>query len=89
MMKQFTIKKFNFIFVFENILNKKGLISRINPKYSLGIWYKRNKIVSNTKFNTPDEWSNNLINSYMIGIDLIIFKTWINFDYNGKHFNTN
>lgn len=55
-------------------------------EYNLGVWFKKNKIVSNKNFKNPNEWSNNLVNDYMFGIDLLVVKFWFEFNINGKEF---
>lgn len=46
---------------------------------SLGIWFKKNRAVGKKNFKDPKKWESNLVNSYMLGADLIVAKTWLNF----------
>lgn len=64
---------------------KKDLISRNTTwnKWSLGLWFKRSKVVGSKNFKDPNKWSQNLVNDYMLGIDLLIFQGWINWNRGG------
>ena len=44
-------------------------------------------MVGSKNFNKPKEWCNNLVNDYMIGVNLIICKTWVSFNKGGKSLN--
>lgn len=81
MIKTFKISNTNFTFGFKH-RNKEKYSSNSND-FRFGIFYKQSKIVGKKNFNIPKEWNNNLINDYTIGIDLIVFQTWISFNYNG------
>lgn len=61
---------------------KKDLISRHTTwnKWSLGLWFKRSKVVGAKNFKNPKKWGQNLVNDYMLGIDLLIFQGWINWN---------
>jgi len=52
-------------------------------KWNLGIWFRRNKIVGAKNFKDPNKWGQNLVNDYMLGIDLLIVKGWINWNRGG------
>lgn len=54
-------------------------------KWSLGFWFKKNRMVGSKNFKKPKEWGNNLVNDYMLGIDLLIFQGWINWNTGGMH----
>lgn len=51
-------------------------------KWEIGFFFKKNKIVSKKNFKQPKEWGNNLVNSYMIGINLLIWKAWFTISKN-------
>jgi hypothetical protein len=42
-------------------------------------------MVGRNDFTNPKRWEDNLVNSYMLGIDLLIIKSWIEWDINGMH----
>jgi hypothetical protein len=72
---------------------KKGILgnyeaNNIRTNWQLGIWTKRSKVVgsvkrgSNTKETTKQTFSgDNLVNNYMIGLNLIVLKTWVDFTF--------
>jgi len=47
-------------------------------EWELGFWFKRNKVIGAKSLYDPRTWKdkNNLVNQYMIGINLFIFKAW-------------
>ena len=78
MIKKIKIRNTNFTFVFKQRNNEKYSSSFRDIR--LGIFYKTAKIVGKKNFNITNEWKNNLINDYTIGIDLIVFQMWICFN---------
>ena len=73
--KHIKIKKFNIIFVFHYKYGKKvDKLTYISMwrKWELGLFYKRGLMVSNKDFNKSRKWSNNLVYSYMIGVNLLL-----------------
>lgn len=48
--------------------------------WEIGLWYRPSKIVGDKNFN--------LVKSYMIGINLLIFKAWVEFNRGGMKFPT-
>jgi len=66
--------------------NKETLDSFIDWRdWRIAIWFKRNKMVGKKHFNRPKDWNANLVNDYMLGFDLLIFKGWINWSTGGMH----
>jgi hypothetical protein len=60
----------------------------IRKNWQLGIWAKRNKVVGQVKKGkdrdtTIEETFNevNLVNNYMIGLNLIVCKVWVDFTF--------
>ena len=89
MVGRLKIGRIKFTFVFRHKWDSKDEI-RFNSEfryYQLGLWFKRNKIVGSKNFNKPKEWGNNLVNDYMIGVNLIICKVWVSFNIGGKSLN--
>ena len=75
------IGKIKFTFVFRDEWDNKNEL-KYNSEfryYRIGLWFRKNRIVGSKNFNKPKEWSKNLINEYMLGVDLIICKVWITF----------
>lgn len=62
---------------------------KLRTEFQLGVWAKRNKVVGSVKRRengTVDIGktfgSDGLVNNYMIGMDLIICKVWVDFTFN-------
>jgi len=64
---------------------KNDLISKSTTwsKWSLGLWFRKNRIVGAKNLKNPSKWKDGLVNDYMLGIDLLIFQGWINWNLNG------
>jgi hypothetical protein len=78
------IGRININFVFRHKWDNKDEIYNIEFRdYRIGLWFKKSRIVGSKNFNKPKEWDNNLVNNYMIGIDLIICKMWVSFNRGG------
>ena len=61
---------------------------RLRNELKLGIWAKRNKVVgavrrkdNNNVDVTKTFGGDNLVNNYMIGLDLIFCKVWVDFTF--------
>lgn len=81
MSKEIKIKKFNFTFVFIHKWDTKGEYNYEFREYRIGPWFKKNKVVGEHNFNKPNQWV--FVNDYMIGLDMIVFKFWVEFNYGG------
>jgi len=53
--------------------------------WRISLWFRKNKMVGKKNFKDPNEWKTNLVNDYMLGFDLLIFKGWINWSTGGMH----
>lgn len=58
-------------------------------EWRIGFFFKRNMIVGMKNFNKPNEWGNNLVPEYMVGIDLLIWKMWFTVHKGGMIINLN
>ena len=85
MIGEFKIGRCNISLVFAYRFEKQKRFDRTFTRWEVGLWYKKNKIVGRNNFNKPNEWGDNLVNSYMLGIELLLFRAWINWDFNGMH----
>ena len=67
---------------------KEDLISKSTTwnKWSLGFWFRKNRIVGVKNIKDPSKWKTGLVNDYMLGMDLLIFQGWINWNVNGAQF---
>lgn len=89
MVGRLKIGTIKFTFVFRHKWDSKDDLS-YNTEFSdyrIGLWFKRIIIVGSKNFNKPNEWGNNLVNDYMIGVNLIICKAWVSFNKGGKSLN--
>ena len=62
--------------------------NEIRRTFKLGIWAKRNKMVGSIKRGKNKKETinqtfdvDNTINNYMIGLDLIVCKVWVDFTF--------
>lgn len=86
MLKHFTIRKTNITLVFRHRWeNEKQIWKKPFPKYELGLWFKKNIIVGSKNFSSPTEWSKNHVNSYMLGLEFLLGRAWIEWDKDGMH----
>ncbi len=46
-------------------------------EWELGFWYKRYQVVGSKNFHKVNEWDNNLVYEYMLGINLLWVKAWV------------
>jgi hypothetical protein len=60
----------------------------MRKRYKVGIWFEKSQVVGpikkgkNTKETVKDTFKNdNLVNNYMIGLDLIVCKTWVTLQF--------
>lgn len=89
MVGRLKIGTIKFTFVFKHKWYSKDDL-RYNSEfrdYRIGLWFKISRIVGSKNFNKPNEWGNNLVNDYMIGVNLIICKAWVSFNKGGKSLN--
>ena len=78
----------NFLFVFRHKWDAKAKSSFYDidfRDYRLGIWYKCDRMVGSKDFKSPKKWKNNMVNSHMLGLNLVVCKTWVTVDRNGMH----
>lgn len=71
----------DFTFVFRHRFEKQDddrLVDKFTmwKDWKLGFFFRRMKIVGKKNANQPAKWHNNLVRSYMLGVDLLICKTW-------------
>jgi hypothetical protein len=85
MVGKIKIGDFTLISVFKHRFEKKNHMRSDFRGWSLGIWFERSKIVGKIDFSNPKKWSSRLVNSYMIGMNLLICKFWITWDFGGMH----
>lgn len=79
--KKINIHGLDFTFVFRHRYEKdedNKLIDKFTMwrEWELGFFFKRMKIVGKKNFNKPKEWGNNLVNEYMLGVNLLLCKAW-------------
>jgi len=74
MIKQIKIGRCNISLVLLHRFEKQKRFDRTFTRWEVGLWFKKNKIVGRNNFTKPKEWGNNLVNSYMLGIELLLFR---------------
>lgn len=85
MTKNFKVKKCNLCFVLRHRFEKIDGINRTFMRWQICLWFNKSKIVGSNNFSDHREWRNNHVNSYMLGIELLFFKTWFTIDFGGMH----
>jgi len=70
----------------DDVFCSNYLVYKMKKTKSLGIWFKKDKIVGPAKKNKSGSsidtfLPENLINNYMLGFDLIVFKFWFDFRF--------
>jgi len=84
--KIFSIKHFNVSCVFKSRYPKQDISFRSDwAEWELGLFLKPSKMVGTKDFKHPKNWNQNLVRSYRLGINLLIFKMWIEVDRGGFH----
>jgi len=87
MVKQIKIGNLNLNFVFRHKWDEKSKKSFTDFKnYEIGLWYRKSKMISTKNFQDPKKWGDNVVGNHTIGINLLVCKSWVAIDYNGKHF---
>ncbi|MFN5023766.1 MAG: hypothetical protein ACK5EG_06935 [Chitinophagaceae bacterium] len=83
MTKELNIGKLNIIFVFKHKWEKEQqrIYSEFNTK-QLGLFWRKDMVVGRRKKGKAMFDSDNLVPSYMFGINLIVCKFWLNLDIN-------
>jgi hypothetical protein len=82
------IGKLNVMFVFRHRWERKDdpykdfqTISMFR-EWELGFWFKPSKMIGVKGFTNP---KHHLVNMYMLGINLLVCKAWVEWDINGLH----
>jgi hypothetical protein len=83
MTKELNIGKLNIIFVFKHKWEKEQqrIYSEFNTK-QLGLFWRKDMVVGRRKKGKAMFDSDNLVPSYLFGINLIVCKFWLNLDIN-------
>jgi hypothetical protein len=83
MTKDFKIGKLNILFVFKHKWEKEQqkIYSEFNTKL-LGLFWRKYMVVGGSKTGKAMFDSDNLVPSYMFGVNLIVCKFWFNIDFN-------
>jgi hypothetical protein len=83
MTKELNISKLNIIFVFKHKWEKEQqrIYSEFNTK-QLGLFWRKDMVVGRRKKGKAMFDSDNLVPSYLFGINLIVCKFWLNLDIN-------
>jgi hypothetical protein len=93
--KQINIGKLNITLVFRHRFEKPDEVIgkfRYNHEFrewELGLWFRKAKMVAKKEFRDPNKWKNYLVNSYMIGINLLLCKAWVDWNIGGMEIDIN
>ena len=85
MVGKIKIGNFTLISVFKHKFEKRKSLRTEFRDWSLGIWFERSVIVGKKDFSNPKKWKDGMVNSYKIGINLLVCKFWISWDFGGMH----
>lgn len=85
MIKTIKAGDFTMISVFKHRFEKSKTWRSDFRDWSLGVWFEKSKMVGKRDFSNPKKWENEMVNSYTIGINLLICKFWISWDFGGMH----
>jgi len=85
MIKTIKAGDFTLISVFKHRFEKSKTWRSDFRDWSLGVWFKRSMIVGKKDFSNPKKWGDGMVSSYTIGINLLICKFWISWDFGGMH----
>jgi len=81
MIKKFSIGKLNLTFVFRHRWEKEQRFRSFNTN-ELGLFWRKDMVVGRRKKGKAMFDSDNLVPSYLFGINLIVCKFWLNLDIN-------
>ena len=84
--KTIEIGRWNITFVFRHKWEKFDEVIEIfrhkmdRREWKLGLWFKQSKILGKKGFT---KHNHHLVNSYMVGIDLLVCEAWIDWNKDG------
>ena len=85
MVGKIKIGDFTLISVFKHRFEKSKTWRSDFRGWSLGLWFEKSKMVGRKDFSNPKRWKDGLVNSYTIGMNLLVCKFWISWDFGGMH----
>ena len=85
MIKMIKAGDFTLISVFKHRFEKKKTLRSDFRDWSLGVWFERSMIIGKKDFSNPKKWGDGMVNSYTVGMNLLICKFWISWDFGGMH----
>jgi hypothetical protein len=86
MVKNISINKLNLSFVIRHKWDEDSKSQSFNhmfSTYNCGIWFRKTRKVGAKNFKLPKEWGSNIVNHYMVGLDLFVIKLWFTCDWGG------
>lgn len=85
MIGKIKIRNFTLISVFKHRFEKSKTWRSDFREWSLGVWFEKSKMVGRKDFSSPKKWGEELVNSYEVGMDLLICRFWVSWDFGGMH----
>ena len=71
---------FTFVWKYRYSKNKDDWEKHIQwREWKLGFFFKKDKYVGKKNFGNHKKWKDNYVTGYMLGIELLIFKGWMEF----------
>ena len=86
MVKKITLGTCHLTLVFRHRWEKEKYSYRTFRRWELGLWFKKTKMVGIHNVQHPATWSQHLVNSYMLGVEFLIGRAWVSWDWGGMHF---
>ena len=85
MIKTIKAGDFTMISVFKHRFEKSKTWRSDFRGWSLGLWFEKSKMVGRKDFSNPKRWKDGLVNSYTVGMNLLVCKFWVTWDFGGMH----
>ncbi len=85
MIKKIKAGNFTLISVFKHRFEKSKTWRSDFRDWSLGVWFEKSKMVGKKNFSNPKKWGDGMVNSYTAGMNLLVCKFWISWDFGGMH----
>ena len=86
MVGKIKIGDFTLVSVFKHRFEKEK--NYLRPEFrgwTLGVWFEKSMIVGKKRFSDPQRWKEGLTHSYTVGVNLLVCKFWIAWDFGGMH----
>lgn len=87
MVKRIKLGNLNVLFVLRHRFEKsEKTFEKTFDGWKISVWSKSYKIVGKKNFKDVKRWQANLVKNYMLGLEFLFFKAWIDIDYGAMRF---